>query len=172
MQIGAVAVPVSLSENVLGEQEATFKATFRIEGGQTVTPWVRKNQGALLSECMLTTQEVHEQRIARFREWLADLPAALGFAEKVEIIPYGWCTGSDVAYLLDLLGPFHDLVSYRSYDLKSLMSAAWGKLEVSEGEAQRRLTVDPNRNRHDALSDAKYQLELLRALMEDAYHTH
>ena len=169
MQLGVVATPMNLRTNTLGEKEATFKATFRVEGGQAVKDWVLKNQGALLSECMLTSQEDHERRVTQFREWLSDLPAKLGFDEPVEIMPYGWCTGSDVAYLLDLLGPYHEMVSYRTWDLKPLLTGRWAKLNTPEAEVTKRLGVPPlaSNKRHDALEDAKFQLELFRALLDD-----
>lgn len=169
MQLGCVATPINLATNELGDREATFKATFKVEGGHVVTDWVRKNQAQLLSECFLTSQVDHEKRIAAFREWLNDLPAKLGFDNPVPIHPYGWCIGSDIAYLLDLLGPYHEMVSYLAYDLKPLMAGRWGKLRVSEAETMKRLDMEAlaSSKRHDALNDAAFQLELLRSLLED-----
>lgn len=168
MQIGCVAVLLDTKTNTLGEKEETFKATFKVEGGHVVKDWVRKNQAALLSECMLTSQENHERRVNAFREWLDTLPEKFGVADDTEVLPYGWCIGSDIAYLLDILGPYNEMVSYRALDLKALMSGRWGKIHVTEKEATMRLgVVDNGHQRHDALADAKYQLELFAALLED-----
>ena len=169
MQLGVVATPLNVRTNMLGEQEATFKATFRVAPDRIVTPWVRKNQGALLSECLLMDERKHDRCVVAFREWLADLPAKLGFDRPPEILPFGWCLGSDVAYLLDLLGVYHEMVSYRAIDLKPLMTGLWGKMHVPEKEVAMRLGVPPmeDSKRHDALEDAVFQLTLLRGVLED-----
>lgn len=165
MELGAEAVLINTKTMELGDSLGTFSRVFKVDGGRAVTDWVRQNQGPLLSECMLLPQRTHDEHVDDLRAWLSDLSDITGLKE---ILPAGWVIGCDVAYLLDILGPYYELVSFRTYDLKGILAGYLGKMRVTDNELCRRFKVTPmdESKRHRALDDAKHQTNLFRAVFE------
>jgi len=124
-----------------------------------VAPWVKSNQAELLSYCHSLNDPGHNDNIVEdLKKFLRGLPEEW----RDKVIPVGWCLGSDMAYLLELLGQDCGLVHYSARDLDGILVGLMGVVDPSDEEVRRFLGVDENPFLHDALSDARHQLGMVQ----------
>ena len=172
MQIGMVVVPWDPETLSVVPNDAPglkLKLNFPVAARDTVTDWVKKNQSALLAECKAMSPDDYytsRDKVVAFLKKAADM-----YGDP--ITPCGWCLGSDMAYLLHLLGEDNELVHYSAVDLKAMVIPMMGALDPGDKETAAFLGVTPIApdKEHDALEDAMYQLKLVLAAFKRVRET-
>lgn len=165
LQFGAVCVPWDPEKLAVVKHETPglkLKLLFPITDDHVVSDWVRKNQAPLLER----SRALAVRNQMAFEDCKEALVAFLDRATSLyeaPIIPAGWCLGSDMAFLLHVLGEDNEKVHYSAVDLKGLVMALFGSYDPGDKEVAAALGVGPPENEHDALADAEYQMKLLLA---------
>lgn len=149
------------------ESRQEFECLWPVTQAAHVTHWVQENQVALLKKCRnLTAQGLSQQRQRdKIVGWLRAVKNDFG----EHLVPCGWTTGSDYAYLLQVLGEDCHLVHYDGLDVSSLAVGAFGRLPADD-ELHRLLDVAPQveGDKHIAIRDACHQSELMNELLRRA----
>ena len=152
---------------------------------ERANPWVRANLGELGGRCLLggsSLMDLGGSVCTWLRNWqtvtralVAHDPDTGALTPEVPIVFVGWCGAADWAYLsraiyahdsehMDKANPFH-------YDTIEIGSLAMGALGLPWGftskELAARLGIDPPdpAQQHDALYDARWQLQAFEGLM-------
>ena len=161
MQIGCSAHAFNPDTLESNGKTRSFQAKFHVDADAIVTPWVKEKQSELLKTCQQMTGADTRKSVLELRDYLRVLKQEFGDP----ISPCGWCIGSDLAYLLYLLGEENELVHYSAVDLKGVAIALTGQYDPGDKEFAKLVGVDPisEEDEHDALKDAQYQGRLLRA---------
>lgn len=166
MQMGLVAMqwnPETMLATFVedGPGGLSMKINFPLDRNRLVTDWVKKNQAPLLEECA-NVDLSHEACCTRVKEFIRRAKKTYG--DPVTVC--GWCTGSDMAYLLDVLGEDNEMVHYSVIDVKGLAMAIMKEVDPSDKDLIKVLGLPKNENEHDALADAMYQMHLTLAAMK------
>jgi len=160
MQFGAVAVPwdPETLTRLKGDGLA-ISLTFPLTDEHKVSDWVQENQAALLERCRALDASTYEPKVERLKGFLKRVREAYG----EPVIPAGWCLGSDMGYLLHLLGEDNELVHFSAIDLKGIAMSLMHTYDPGDKELRAFLGTPAPENEHDALADAKGQLQMLLA---------
>lgn len=151
---------------LFGKETKYWDSIFKVPATAKVTSWVKENQTRLLERCLdIRNPQWNLHRISDMKDFITKCGDIWG----APIIPVGWCMGSDMAYLLDLLGEDCDLVHYSNRDLSGILTGLTGQYDPPDAELPRFLNVEKNKNEHNALADAHYQLEMVKSAMLKAW---
>lgn len=149
----------------------TFRMNFPLDQKALVTPWVRKNQSDLLKKCLKLGKDKGSK--AKKKQELVDFLLRCQLKFGAPLIPAGWCTGSDMAYILHVLEEQAELVHYSGLDLKSLAIPLLGFYDADDkiGETFGVPPIPPEMA-HDALADTMYQMKLVNAALKASKKEH
>lgn len=166
MALGCVAFEYDAKNMRFGEKNLEFYRVLPVPAHTRVTDWVQKNQSALLKECRREVYAKIVERKAELVDYLRRVKEEFGG----EVIPVGHTLGSDFAYLLHMLEENNDLVSYSARDLTGIVTGITGEHYTSDDDLKKLLGREDlvNADEHNALEDAKYQAELIKAALSYA----
>lgn len=168
MELGMIVQPVEFDDNgrITQASGAWMEAEtlFPVSSVASVTSWVQENQADLLNRCRTMNRE-GETRV-KCQAFVATFLRHARQAFGDRMVPCGWTLGSDMAYLLHLLGEDHWLVHYDALDISSLAFACFGR-NMPDDELHRILGVEAQSSttKHRALADARHQARLFNALI-------
>lgn len=167
MQFGFVAQPARFMDDgtIHADREAKeLDVMFPVTSSARVTSWVRENQSELLSKCQRAARE--GVLFKKQRDHIVTFLRGVQESYGEHIVPCGWTIGSDMAYLLHVLGEDCSLVHYDAIDLTSVMIGKSGRIQTYD-EIRRELGIGrvPSRE-HNALYDARDQSMLVLAALK------
>ena len=137
------------------ESKKEFYQAIQLTDGvlEGLSDWHRENLKGLIRECKYSAC-ILEQTIEDLTEWIRQFGN--------DVIPLGWCLGSDMVLIFDILlgqlfyhsksNPFH----YRWIDIEPLVQIVSGYKHISEERIVEHSIGEKNL-KHNALQDAKDQ---------------